>query len=580
MSTKFTWEEIDTEVLVVGGGLAGSYAAIKAKEYGNDVLLVDKSYVGRSGASTFAAGTINIFFPEEDDWDAWFKEIIERGEYLNDQEWVDIYLKEALPRAEEFEKWGQEVGEDLFVKSEGRFKRVKARGNINTSSCIIRALPMMNTLRKKLISTGVKLVERTMITHLFMNEGKVSGVFGFNYRENKFYVFKAKSVILANSGCGFKSFFIGHRNLTGEGQAMAYEAGAVLRNLDQAMSNTTAKQVDLHGLSLMVGSGARFLNSAGEEFMWKYEPKVGNRARLTKLTVAFCKEVDEGRGPIYIDLRNISMENRKLIREIVPEGLRSLESMGIKPFEELIEWIPAFEGTLVHGGGLHIDYRCSTNIPGLFAVGDSTCTPVHGTWSVTGINLSFCLISGERAARFATEYNKNPDTGLMDIDGEEVRSKINEFIAPLLQIKGIDPDTVIYKLQEIILNYKVLYIRTEERLKEALAQIEEIENNQLPLIKVSDSHNLVKAFECRSMLLIAKMVVNSVLGRKESRGFVYREDYPQTDNSEWLKWINVKKENNQIKTYAEDFPMPYYKPELEVKDYFEGGGDAVGNSKH
>ena len=553
------------DVLIVGRGSAGCFAAVHAAEMGSKVIIVDKARVGRSGCSPFAAGSINVCLPE-DDHQLWFEEIVNRGEYLNDQEWVKIQLEEGFERVSELQEWGKEQGVLVLEEDDGgNFIRRKARGNVNTKTTIINALPMMDTLRKQVLKKGVQLVERVMMTHLLLDQGRVVGAMGINTRSSETFLFQAKSIILAAGGCGFKSLFIGHQNLTGEAQYMAYRAGARLRGLDQAMSNSTARDLDIHGLSLMVGTGGRFLNSQDEEFMWNYEPEIGNRARLTKLVIGMAREVDAGRGPIYFDLTRVSSADQAMLRKILPEGFRAFERSGIDVFKEKVEWVPAFEGTLIHGGGVHIDTACATDVPGLYAAGDTSCTPEHGTWSITGLNLTFCFVSGQRAgvsaAAFASEVSP-PDWDSEELY-EQIHNGISEILAPVRQPLQVNPDQIAYKLLEILVPYPVAYIRNGSRLQEAIRKVEQLRQENLDRLGARNPHELVKAFEVRSMLVIAEAILKSVHYREESRGFVYREDFPFTDNVNWLKWIMVKQGSQGMEVWAEKFLTPYLQPPLE-----------------
>ncbi len=552
------------DVLVVGGATAGCFAAIKAAEKGRQVILVDKGHVGRSGCSPFAAGAINICYPE-DNKDLWFEEIVTRGEYLNDQEWVKIQLAEAYDLNIELNNWGKRYGIRVLEEDEkGVLIRRRGRGNIHTLTNVINALPMMDALRRRTLETGVELIERVMMTHLVIQQGRAVGAVGMHCRTGESYLFLAKAVVLAAGGCGFKGYFIGHRNLTGEAQYMSLRAGVHLRNLDQAMSNTTAREIDIHGLSLMVGLGGRFLNTEGEEFMLRYDPKVGSRARLTRVVVGMAKEVDAGRGPIYFDLTQVTPADQKLLRHILPEGFRAFDRRGVNPFEQKIEWIPSFEGTLIHGGGIHIDTTCASNLPGLYAAGDTSCTPEHGTWSITGLNLSFCFISGARAGRYAAEWAEQQNqTKLTKNDEKMVRSYIEELVAPVKRNSGMRPDELTYELLEVLIPYRVAYLRDEASLQGALDRIRELKEQKLPRVFAKSIHELVKAFEVRSMMAIAEAIVASVIFRKESRGFVYRQDYPMTDNVEWLKWVMTTSEDDALKVWAKDFSTPYLEPPRE-----------------
>jgi succinate dehydrogenase/fumarate reductase flavoprotein subunit len=556
-----------TDILVVGGGLAGCMAAIKAAIAGDQkVTLVDKGLLGRSGSSIFAAGVINICTPEDRTED-WLKEVVVRGEYLNDQEWVKTLLEEIYPLAMEVDRWGQEILSKPILKrqSSGELIRLRGRGHEHSRISMLDALTTMDTMTRKVNSAGVEVFNRVMITDILVKDGKAAGAVGIDYREGKLLVFLSKALIMAASGCGFKSFFIGHKNLTGEAHRTALEHGVLLRHFDQANSNCTAKIADVHGLNLMIGMGGRFINAKGEEFLSRYDPKLGNSALMPTIVLAFCLENEGGRGPVFLDLSAISHEDRKTLRDLIPEGIAVFESVGIDPFSQPIEWIPAFFGSIVQGGGIHIDTQCRSSLPGLYVVGDSSSSPHQGTASVGGLNLAFCLVSGERAARFSKRYTKEAPPPLMDAGLEEQLTSIDERIKrPLRNPRGKAPDEVISKIQQIMLRGDVAYLVDESSLKKALRQLEEVKELRSKLM-ARDGHELVKAMEVHSMLGVAEIILRSRLFRKESRGFLYRKDFPLTNNRDWLKWIMVRKDpsTENLELFAADFPTPYVKPPTE-----------------
>jgi len=555
---------IVSDILIIGGGAGGCFSALRAKDFLDNILVISKGYLGPGTVSATIGGGANICFPE-DDQQAWMEEMIERGEYLNDQEWVKIQLNEVYPLAMQLEKWGEEYGLKIFEKDEnGKILRRKARGNINTLTSVTNGFPMMEALRRKVLEREIRVMERVMVNNLVVEEGRVVGAFGFHCRSGEFYLFKAKAVVLAAGGCSFKvSLCSPAAACTGEAQRMSYEAGAVLRNIDQAMSQSNPKGIEMHGMTLFASVGGKFLNGQGEEFMLRYDPEVGSRARLTKLVVGMAKEVEAGRGPIYLDLTATSPQDQEMLRRVLPQPIKAFESANINPFMEKIPWTVIFFGTQTHGGGVHIDTRCASNVSGLYAAGDTSCAPEHGTWSITGLNIAFAWLSGYRAGQFASEYAQNLSEE-KSLHEPNVDQFIEAITAPIKRTKGIDPDQVTYKIQEVLFPYRVCYLRNEARLSEALDRLEEIQEQILPQVRARNLHELVKAVEVQSMACIAEMILRSVLFRKESRGFVYREDYPMTDNIKWLKWVMVKKEDDKMKVWAEDFPTPYLEPPREV----------------
>ena len=329
MITSVPDEIIESDVLIIGAGLAGCSAAIKAKTSGNKVVLVDKSKVAMGGQSCFAAGIFAVFFPDQDNLETWMKETIEWGEYLNDQEWVKLLWERNTDCVMELDSWGTSLGHNIFEKKPGgAFVRRRSRGHLNTYHSVVNSLPMMETLSAKCKERGVRAISRVMITHLIRDEGgQISGAIGISPLTGKIYHFKAKAVVLSASGASFRSVQLGHKNHSGDLQAAAYRIGCTHTGMENSSSNTNAKDYDITGLNLFVSIGGKFVNRLGEEFMWDYNPVLGSRAKQTELPIAFCQEVAAGRGPIYLDMSEATAEDQALCRRIVPEAFATFDIM-------------------------------------------------------------------------------------------------------------------------------------------------------------------------------------------------------------------------------------------------------------
>ncbi len=548
---------VETDILVVGGGLAGCWAAQRARDFGVRVLLADKGRIGSSGCTTFAEGIIAVKFPEEN-LAEWLREKVELNHFLCDQEWVKVMYEETFPLLMQIDQWGKTYGLEVFLKDEtGSLLRRKSRGQrpgTSTQVCTLDTKKLMAVMRRRIIEREVDLFERVMVTDLVEWDGRIVGAVGLHTRTGECYFFQSKAVILAAGGCTFKSFYLGHRNLTGEAQAMAYHAGAALRNLEQAMSNTTARVLDIHGMGGLASSG-RFLNRLGDEFMWKYDPVLGNRAMMHTLTQSFAKEFLAGRGPIYMDLSGVPDENRDFLQNLLPEFFKSFERIGIDPFREKIEWMPAFVGTIAYGGGVHVDLNAESTRKGLFAIGD-TAASEHC--------LMFCCSPGERAARAAFERVKESGA-FVEVEKREVVKKaariLADLVGPIKREKKSDLDEILYDIQTVLIPYDICYIRSEERLQRAMGQLERIKGEKTREIGVSGLRDLIKAIEIRNMVLIAEMILRAALFRKESRGYHYREDYPEKDNKNWLKWVMIKKGEKGMHLGTREIPLPYVRPE-------------------
>ncbi len=558
--------EIDTtvmcDVLVVGGGLAGCWSAISAKEGGAEkVVLADKGRVGRSGQSPFAAGIFTVFDPSEDDYDVWMKEVVEGGEYMNDQEWIRLMFERTYPLVKKMDDWGAGYGYTVFEKTEdGKFLRRRSRGHINTWHNLVNSIPMMDTMRKKVKEAGVSILDNVMVTDLLTDRDRVIGALGLAYRERRSCLLLSKSTIISASGCGLKSAFVGHKNLTGDLQSAAFEAGAILNKMENTISNTCARNYDIHGLNLYVGVGGKFINGVGEEFMWQYHQVLGNRARQQDLVLAFCREIEEGRGPIYLDMSAASPQDQALCRKILPESFMLWDRAGINPFEERIEWIPAFQPSITSGGGIKIDLNCQSNLPGLWAAGDITSLPPHGTHSIGGLNIAFAAISGYLAGGQAAQHAEGGSQSFSRQSRKRAEDLILQRLLPLTRKEGARPDEVITLVQEAMIPYRYGYLRSKESILESLGKLREIRQDMLPRLAVREPHDLVKAIESANMAKVAWLIMESALFREESRGFHYRIDFPMTDNVNWLKWVLLKRDGDGVKTWAEDVPTPYIKP--------------------
>ena len=573
------YKTMECDVLVIGSGGAGFCAAIKARDSAERVILVEKAHHGRSGCSPFAAGIWTIKFPE-DNTEAYMREIIEWGEYLSDQEWVKTFLDLIYPVSMELEEWAQKYGKAVFEKDgQGNFIRRQSRGHLNTTHCVFNSFPMIDTVKRKAKEKGVTFVERTMVTDLVTSGDRVVGAVGLNYRTGDVYLFKAKAVIVAAGKIDFSKVFMATKNLSGELVAASYRAGAELFNLEMSGSNTCARDFYIHGLNLIVGSGGRFLNGRGEEFMWEYDPVLGNRATLQPLTIAMCHEVKEGRGPIFLDMSRVSASDKELMRKILPHSFKTWERSGMDFFKDQVPWIPV--PLMGYIGGVKVNTRCESSLSGLYVAGDASGQPHHGAYSIGGLAVTYAYLSGWIAGQQAAQAVAGVDDPAWDkahLD-EQVRDVMKGYTEPFDRRQGVDPRDVLWKIQEILVPYSMSYVRTGERLTKALGEIERIRAEEIPSMKAVEVRDLVKVQEVRSLGLMAELLLRSALVRKESRGFHFREDYPYTDNRNWLKWVMVKQAEGKPEVWTRDVPTPYLAPKdpIAIPYGVKRGGQTHGN---
>jgi succinate dehydrogenase/fumarate reductase flavoprotein subunit len=553
-------EHFETDVLVIGGGAAGAMAAIKAREAGSEhVLLVEKARTGYSGASCFAAGVLTAFIPGEDDEDLWMKELVEQGQYLNDQDWLQIYLQEVFPRIREVEEWGL----PLRKTPDGRYARVRGRGShpekgLRNLMFTGQVGVLTEVLRKKVLASGARILDWTMITDLLTKNGRVSGATGFNGRSGGFVAIAAKATVLAAGSGHFRCApNTGHRMDNYDATLMAYRAGAELINCDFTAHLPFCGEFKMGGMNMTVGLGGRFVNSMGEEFMAAYDPIYKESAPRYILSNAPLMEIKAGRGPLYMDLTHLSQNEVKLFREILPLNSVILERAGVLAGDKItrkLEWSMYGPSLGMFSAGIAVDTECASTLPGLYAAGDAAAKMASGTSDAAGA-LPFALVSGARAGTYAAAYVRNADAPVIDAD--QMQESRQYSMNPLLRSDGIEGDFIIEALQEIVIPYEVLMLRHGARMKKALDQVIEVREHLLPLLHAHDPHFLRLAHEARSLVLAAEIALRAGLEREESRANI-REDYPYVDNVNWLKRICVKREGSEMRIWAENLPIDRY----------------------
>lgn len=556
-------DRIKTDILIFGGGVAGCFAAIKAKEAGaTRITLVSKGKLGADGASTFGAGV--YFAPTEDEREAMFLKHALAEEYgagLYDESWLHVALEESYERLLEMDRWGVQVAKT----SDGKFKRTAGRrGRV----FVLPGPQTMEALARKVIDSGIEVIGNTMITDLLTDEGKpgkpVVGAVGFDVRTGEFRIFEATATVLASGGCGFKSKWSGHRNLTGDGTVAAYKAGAELGGFEMGNLIVTGSEYDVMGQNPLVGLGARWVNAKGERYMLEYDPEAGDKAVTARLAEATAMEIKGGNGPIYLDMTHFTSEEIKNFAVMYPLTVKLLERAGIIVGDKVVgklEVEPIFVGTFNStGGGVKANTSCETSLPGLYACGDAMIRRLHAPFAIPG-----AAVSGARAGKSAAIYAREIEGA--KINEVQVGESRKSAFAPLEREDGLDPDHVILGLLEALVPYGVSIIARGDRIEKAIKEVQRIRDEELPLLHASDPHYLRLANEARNMVFVAEMYLRSRLLREESRESCLREDYPYVDNINWLKWTWLKQEAGKMRLWTENLAIDKCRLKPERKEY-------------
>jgi len=519
---KQTDKEVD--VLVIGSGMAGLFASVKAHDAGAKVMMVSKGGLGSSGQTPFAKG---IFSYDE------------KKEKLSIDEFVEKVSRSAL--GSNNETFTRQMAEH----SKARVEELKNWGFFES--------PLYNkSFLKPIEERNIALLERVMITHLIKENGKIAGAAGFSLDDEEVYTFKAKSVILCTGAGGFKPNGFPMQDLTHDGSIMAYNIGAKI---------TGKEWNDGHP-----GSAKNSADSFGNwHGMFEQKPSTVKvevhhdlGVDLNYMTYASGNEIKMG-PPGMMEVSSDIKGGPYTPEEFKRSGQRpprqegeDEEKRGRPPMDGDKKGPPPGMSDSAVGGSsaglsIHksegltpINEFCESTIKGLYAAGDALGSHMSGgIYTQIGSSLAGSAVQGAIAGEASAKYSKTIE--MPQISDKKIAKIKKEILAPLNLKAGYSPAWVTQTLQGIMIPNFVLYIKKESMLKGALAYVEELNDSHVPYLKASDFHELRLAHETKNMIISAKMKLKASLMRKESRCSHFRLDYPNLDNKNWQAWINIYK---------------------------------------
>ena len=564
-------EFIDIDVLVLGGGFAGSWAALRASDYTKNVILVDKAYVSRSGASAISGG-ITTCPLEGDDLASWAEEFIVRGSYMCDQDWTWQLLNGQKDRVQDYIDWGIPISR----AEDGSIRRFASRGMINVRGMQYKPKAAIKELRSRIAARGVQIADRVCITELLTSDGNwptsgsIVGAVGFHVHDGRFIVYRAKRTILATGMISMKGTH-GVDNDTGDGVAMAYRAGARLIDMEFTFGGTFSllmKNMHFPSYNVAVAQGARLINARGERFMAQYDPVRLERSELSCVVAAFAKELLDGRGPIYVDLRHVNESYWADILSLNRGNNVLLSDRIPNPRENPLLIEPTWGLWAAGRAGLQIDIDCRTNLPGLLAAGSTAKNDATGTHASAGAPTSFCFVSGYKAGETAGRESQSCEPP--QIDPARIAALAATTFAPLTRHSGNSSADRLHDeltgMEASLINGLVL---NEPRLRAMTEKVDGV-LAAMEQTRAAHLHDLVKLHEVRSVAECARLVYLTSLDRTESREQFYREDYPEIDDDNWFCWHGTRR-TAQGMTF-ERLPIPDKPGWLKRHDRLSGLG--------
>ncbi|MBI3280411.1 MAG: fumarate reductase/succinate dehydrogenase flavoprotein subunit [Acidobacteria bacterium] len=593
------YETHEHDVIVIGAGGAGLRAAIEAAAGSVSVGLITKSLLGKAhtvmAEGGVAAALANV--DERDNWRVHFADTMRGGQYLNNWRMAELHAKEAPDRVKELEAWGA-----LFDRtSDGRILQRQFGGHRYPRLAHVgdrTGLEMIRTLQDHGIHQSIEVYMEHTVIRLLKDGGRIAGALAYERERGRFKLFRARAVVLATGGIG-RAYKITSNSweYTGDGHALAYDAGALLIDMEFVQFHPTGMvwPPSVRGILVTEGvrgeggvlrnkHGKRFMfddipenyraqTAASEEEGWRYTQGDRDARRppelLTRDHVARCimREVREGRGSphggVFLDIA--------WIRERLPNAAehikRKLPSM-YHQFKQLgdidITKEPMEVGPTTHYmmGGIRVDGDTQmSDVPGLFAAGECGAG-LHGANRLGGNSLSDLLVFGKRAGEHAASYAKQARPA--QADAGEIEQAIHDALAPFERGGAEGPYQVQQQLQETMQDL-VGIVRREHEMVEALARIEDYKRRarQCSVCGHREYNNgWHTALDLSSLLTVAEAITRSALERKESRGAQFRDEYPAKDDRYGGFNVGVRK-SAAGSMHIERLPLPPLRDDLK-----------------
>lgn len=562
-------KNISTDVLIIGTGAAGLRAAIEARRYGANVLVVDKSLIGVNNNTVFAGGGLKAALPgilnqtmnkAYDTPEEHMIDTIRYGGYLNNQRLVERLAIEAPARLLELQEFGVKHFENLRIHKD----TAKYGGKITK--------PLAETSKKM----GVRFRPHTFVYDFIVEDKGIRGAVCFDSLSAKQIFIQAKSIIAATGGAG--EVYLRNNSVstaTGEIFSLAYRAGAEL--IDMELVQIDPYILAEPGLPMwyILPCDARFLailrNAQGEAFMTKYLPLKGKledpfpkrygihppdvRELISR---AMYTEVMEGRGEngaVMLDCRHVP--EAEWLKDPADIYARKAILRGFDLQKKMIHMLP---GAIHNLGGIKINEKTESSIAGLYAAGECSGL-IHGAGRLGGNALSDCIvfgaIAGKNAAEYASSCNGQRINGQLFEEKQRLFNQITEQ-----KSENYLPGDIRKKIQTIIWE-SAGPVRSEDKLKRGLDQLEVLKEKELPFLFAPSLRplHIKDAMEAFNMATVGEMILRSAIFRKESRGEAhYRIDYQKQDNTNWFKNIILKLSNGNMQLETAPIEITRFRP--------------------
>jgi succinate dehydrogenase/fumarate reductase flavoprotein subunit len=514
---------LKADVLVIGGGPAGAWAAITATQNGASVILVDKGYCGTSGATAPSGTGVWYIQPDKEKREEAMKSREVLGGYLSERKWMKRVLDRTYENMNQLENWGYPFPVDENGVSHKRS---------------LQGPEYMRLMRRKLNKAKITILDHSPALELLYDNHGIAGAAGINEQTTQTWSVQATSIVIASGGCAFLSKALGCNVLTGDGYLLAAEAGADFSGME--FSNAYAITPKFSSITKTA-----FYNWAS----FTYEDgSIIEGAGSQRGRSVIAKKLMEGQK-VFAQLVKAKddYDLQKWMRIAQPNFFVQFDRMAINPFEDRFEVTLRLEGTVRGTGGIRVvDETCATSVPGLFAAGDAAtreliCGGFTGGGSYNAAwAISSGYWSGEAAAKYAFSFNRNKRERVLtrkQVIGINEYSNGKDFL---------EAAEVTKRVQAEVTPFDKNLFRTEDILTPALLKLNTLWDESKTSLQ-ENKGNLLKVRESAAMLATSRWMYTTALERKETRGMHKRLDYPVVDENQHYRLITSGLDEIKVK---------------------------------
>ena len=560
-------EILKYDIVILGSGIAGFRAALQAAKSNPKlrIAVLSKLHAMRSHSVSAEGGISGVLYPGEknDSIDLHAYDTIKGSDYLSDQDAVEILVNNAPSEIKLFDNLGVPWNRD----ENGRIV-LRAFGGMSVPRTAFAAdktgFAMMSALYDSVLQLeNIEILHENYATRLIVNEGQANGVVAIDMATGDFKAIVGKALIIATGGFArLYGFTTTAYSSTGDGIALAYDAGISLKNMEFVQFHPTG----LIPSGILIteaarGEGGYLRNSKGERFMEKYAKSVMELAPRDIVSRSIITEIDNGNGIkdeklsdlefVYLDLRHLGEEkidkNLSMIKEI------TINRLGLDPSKEQIPIRPVAHFTM---GGINTDINGAAlssgkPVKGVWAAGECGCVSVHGSNRLGSNSLSECAIWGKMTGNSAAQLCKSPTQAFDDKKISAIVEAEQQRISSILDRKsGENPYDIRHALWNTMDNLVGVY-RSMDKLGKAKAAVEELHSRINDAVIADKSMvyntNLIDYLQLENMIVLARTVIAGAMERKESRGAHAMVEYPKRDDKNWLKHTIVQKDGDGFK---------------------------------